>query len=251
MPVALTRETSSASTLVIGDRLDLVAFGTRIPATVAAITDVVPSTPGNLGILIDSVALSRLLAARGADLPWPDEMWAGLDGDPTTARAAAEALPGVASATTATGATAGTADVASAALWVASACAVALAAAGLAASAATMTATRRPEVAVLRALGMSPSAQARSRAVENGAVLALSTLLGIGAGWAVGGAVAREVALSATLENPSFEVVLRFTWLPWAVILTVGALAAAAVVAWQASLVRRQALDSEYREEVR
>nr|WP_269452035.1 ABC transporter permease [Tessaracoccus coleopterorum] len=114
-----------------------------------------------------------------------------------------------------------------------------------------MTATRRPEVAVLRALGMSPSAQARSRAVENGAVLALSTLLGIGAGWAVGGAVAREVALSATLENPSFEVVLRFTWLPWAVILTVGALAAAAVVAWQASLVRRQALDSEYREEVR
>lgn len=250
VPVALTPETSRASSLVVGDRVDLVAFGTRVPGEVAAITEVVPSAEGDLGMLVDSVTLSQVLLARGAAMPWPDEMWAGIDGDPAAVRGAVQALPGVASATTATGAT-GTAEVAASALWVASACAVALAAAGLAASAATMTATRRPEVAVLRALGMTPSAQARSRAVENGAVLALSTLLGVAAGWVVGGAVVRQAALSATLENPAFDVALRFTWLPWAVILAVGALSAAAIVAWQAGLVRRQARDTQYREEVR
>lgn len=251
VPVALTPETSAATTLTIGDRVDLNAGGARIPGVIAAITDVVPSVPGSLGLLVDSPSLNRVLLERGAEVAAPDELWAGIDGDPRAVRAAVAATPGIASVTVTTPTRQDTADVAASALWVASACAIALAVAGLAATSATMTATRRPEVAVLRALGMTPRAQARSRAAESGGILALSAILGILGGWAVARLVVVPVALTATMDDPSFPVTVRVSWLPLAGLLAAGIIAAGIIVAWQAAAVRRQALDLTYREEVR
>lgn len=128
---------------------------------------------------------------------------------------------------------------------------MALAIAGLAATSATTVAARRSEVAVLRAFGMTPRAQARSRAWEGAGVLLLATALGVLGGWLVSRLVVRPVALTATQDDPSFPTVLRFDWLPWLILLAALAVAATLIVAWQAATVRRQALDSTYREEVR
>lgn len=252
IPIAITPGTSASTTLRVGDAAEINAFGSRLPVVVAAITDAVPSVDGPEGILMDATAFSQSLARRNLEVPKPDEMWARVAGDPSAARAAIAAMPGVVAATAFEPSPgSGTARVAAQALWVAAACALALAIAGLAASAATMAATRRPEVAVLRALGMSAGAQARNRAVESGGVLGLATGLGVLAGWGVGWLVVSPVVLTATQTQPSFDLTLRFEWVPWIAMLGVGALVAAAIVAWQAATVRRQALDREYREEVR
>ncbi len=252
VPVAITSGTSEATTLTVGDEVEIDAFGGRIPGVIAAVTDVIPGVPGKQGALIDASALAQTYRAKGQTMPWPDELWAGIDGDPHAVRAAVADLPSVNSVSIVSDrAGGGTAEVAASALWVAAACALALALAGLAASSATTTSTRRPEVAVLRALGMTPSAQARSRAIESGGVLVLATALGVASGWAVGWLVVRPVALSAIQQDPSFQVALRYDWVPWLVLLAAGALGAACIVAWQAVTVRRQALETAYREEVR
>src|SRR5690606_5601588 len=105
-------------------------------------------------------------------LPFPDELWVMPPGgaDPEAAApvverlAAAEGVgevagPGRVAVTDATSA-------ARLVFWVASAGAVLLAVTGIGAVAATLLGHRRAEVAVLRALGMPPRAQARSRALE-------------------------------------------------------------------------------------
>ena len=252
VPVAITSGTSEATTLTVGDEVEIDAFGGRIPGVIAAVTDVVPGVPGEQGALIDASALAQTYTSKGQTMPWPDELWAGIDGDPQAVRAAAADLPTVNSVSVVGDrAGGGTAEVAARALWVAAGCALVLALAGLAASAATTASSRRPEVAVLRALGMTPSAQARSRAIESGGVLVLATALGVASGWAVGWLVVRPVALSAIQQDPSFQVALRYDWRPWMILLAVGALGAACIVAWQAVTVRRQALETGYREEVR
>lgn len=251
LPVALTPATARAASLVPGDSIEIGAFGTRIPATVAAITDVVPSVPGAEGILADSNALATVTSQRSAPVGAPQEFWVGTQGDPLAVGAAVAGLAGVESVSTASPGSGGPAEVAANALWVAAGCAMALAIAGLAATSATTVAARRSEVAVLRALGMTPRAQARSRAWEGAGVLLLATALGVLGGWLVSLLVVRPVALTATQDDPSFPTVLRFDWLPWLILLAALAVAATLIVAWQAATVRRQALDSTYREEVR
>ena len=251
VPIAITPATVEATSLGIGDVADLGAFGTRIPVRVAAITPVTPSVPGAEGIWLDSTTLSRVMSQRATPLGGPSELWLGVDGDPRAARGAVADLDAVSSVTAASVQTDGPAQVAASALWLASGCAMALAVAGLAASAATTLRTRRAEVAVLRAIGMTPRAQARSRAFESGGVLAQASVLGVAGGWVTGLAVGVPVALTATQAHPSFDISLRFDAPLWVALLVAGAASASVIVAWQARTVRRQGLDSTYREEVR
>ncbi|MDO5678642.1 MAG: hypothetical protein Q4G35_14190, partial [Propionibacteriaceae bacterium] len=97
---------------------------------------------------------------------------------------------------------------------------------------------------------MTPSAQARSRAWEVGGVLALATLAGIAGGWAVSWLVVGPVGRAASTARP-LSTPLTLDLLPWLGLLAVGAAAVITVVAVLTRTVRRQALDAEYREEVR
>src|SRR5690606_33942038 len=125
-------------------------------------------------------------------LPYPTELWvrpaAGTDVE--AARPVVEQLAAVDGVALVAGpgrfAVTDATSAARLVFWVASAGAVLLAVTGIAAVAATLLGHRRPEVAVLRALGMPPATQARSRALELGGVVLASIVLGLGASWLVG-----------------------------------------------------------------
>lgn len=250
VPVAVTRRVAAEADLGVGDRIEVNAFQARIPAVVSAIVDWVPSVAGGRALLLDSGALAQALVWQDRGLDRPTEVWASVDGDPAAVAEAARAVPGVADVAVAStdqgkGPTAAAAD----SLWLAAGSALALAVTGLAAAVSTQLGSRRPEVAVLRAIGMAPAAQARSRAWEAGGALGIAAAVGMAAGWAISALVVGPLAWSASAAE--VDATLRPDALPLAGILAVGAAAVALIVAWLAATVRRQGLDSEYREEVR
>ena len=82
-----------------------------------------------------------------------------------------------------------------------------------------------------------------------GGVLAIAAAAGLLSGWAVSALVVGPLAWSsagAELATP-----LRPALPPLLALLLAGAVAVALIVAWLARTVRAQALDAEYREEVR
>ncbi|WP_156875716.1 FtsX-like permease family protein [Ornithinimicrobium pekingense] len=254
LPVALTVQAARAASLTLGDRAELTAFSTRLPVRVAAVVPAVPGTLAPQAVLLDRDTVAAHYAQAGRTLPHPTELWvrpAGGDAAPVVEELAgaegvgAVAGPGRVAVTDATSA-------ARLVFWVASAGAVLLAVTGIAAVAATLLGHRRAEVAVLRALGMPPRTQARSRALELGGVVLASIALGLVASWLVGLAVVPELALSTTLPGQvSLPSALLLEPGPWAVLLGVGLVAVLAVVLLQAGRVRAQALDGDYREEIR
>lgn len=254
VPVALTAPTARDASLAVGDRAELTAFGTRLPVRVAAVVPAVPGTLAPRAALVDRDAVAARYAQAGRTLPHPTELWvrpAGQDAASVVERLAG--ADGVA-AVTGPGRVAVT-DATSAArlvFWVASAGAVLLAVTGIGAVAATLLGHRRAEVAVLRALGMPPRAQARSRALELGGVVLASIGLGMVASWLVGLAVVPELARSTTMPGQvSLPSALLLEPGLWAALLGVGLVAVLGVVLLQAARVRAQALDSDYREEIR
>ena len=253
VPVALTRQTAAAAALTVGDPVTLRLVGTTVPAEVAQVVAALPGQQGETAALADSRVVSRVLAEQQRSLTWPDEVWAtpSAGAQPAveafTAREDLRAVtgPGTLSVTDATSA-------ARLVFWVASAGAVLLALTGVAAVAATLLTARRPEVAVLRALGMPPAAQARSRALELAGVVLVAAVFGLAAGWLVGGAVVPELASSTTAPGRlRLPAALRLETLPWAVLLAVTLTTAGLLVALVARRVRAQALDRGYREEIR
>lgn len=253
VPVAITTEVASAADLAPGDPLTLSVAGGRLPAEVSAVVDALPGQRGTVAALADVRVVASLLAEQQRSLPWPDQVWADASGDPAAAVSAlaqrqdlrAVTGPGSVSVTDATSA-------ARLVFWVASAGAVLLALTGVAAVAATLLSARRPEVAVLRALGMPPAAQARSRALELGGVVLLAVVFGLVAGWVVGTAVVPELATSTTAPGRlRLPAALRLESTPWAVLLGTTLVGLLALLAVLARRVRAQALDRDYREEIR
>lgn len=251
VPVALTPALSEASTMGLGDTFEATLYGRHVPVEVVAITESIPGLTSPMGLLVDSGAWSASRAAHLDELVPPTELWGSLDGDPAAARDATLALPGVASVLIAENPTDAAAAPAAQAFWIAAASALVLAMTGLAAATATQLTHRRPEVAVLRALGMTPGAQGRSRAWEIGGILALATAAGIAAGWLAGWLIVDPVIRSSSADDVAFPTHLTLDAGPWLILLGLGAAAVAVILALLARAVRRQALDNEYREEVR
>lgn len=253
VPVALTPTAAEAAGLSVGDALELTMSGQRRPAV---LTDLVPAVPGRAqpqAALVDSTALGTLLATTQASLPWPTQVWATPAVPAQDAVTALRDQPELRAVTGPGGVT--VTDATSAArlvFWVASAGAVLLALTGIAAVAATLVSARRPEVAVLRALGMEPGAQARSRATELAGVVLAAVFLGLAAGWVVSALVVPELASSTTQPGRvQLPAVLRLEAGPWAALIAAGTVVLGLLTAVLARRVRGQALDHEYREEVR
>ena len=257
LAVALTTQAATAANLQVGDDFELTTSGMRLPAR---LTELIPAVPGSLepqGALADSRAAAAIAALDQGSLNYPNQIWATpSQDDPEGISSAVEALqaqdalravtgPGGAQVTDATSA-------ARLVFWVASAGAVLLSLTGIAAVAATLVRARRPEVAVLRALGMPPGDQARSRALELAGVVAAAIAFGLLAGWAVGTAVVPELARSTTLDGQvSLPAALHLEVGPWAVLLGVGAAAIIGLLVVLGSRIRQQGLDRTYREEIR
>lgn len=261
VPVALTPSAASAAALTVGDDFTLTYAGNPLPARLSSLVPAVPGQTGALAALADSDAVAAVLATTQRSLPWPSQVWAVPTGydpadGPATAAPAVDALSAREDLGVVTGP--GTVDVTDATsaarlvFWVASAGAVLLALTGIAAVAATLTTGRRPEVAVLRALGMPSGSQALSRGMELVGVVVAAVGLGLLAGYAVGRVVVPALGEATTAPGGlTLPAVLRLDTLPWGLLLVAGGLVLLALALLIAARVRGQALDATYREEVR
>lgn len=252
VPVALTASLAATGNFEVGMPITVQAFSRNIPARVATIVTAVPGSTAPHSVLMDSSALSTYLATIGETLDRPTQLWAS-SSDPDTALEAVRALPGIASATGP-----GSVSVTDAAgavrlvFWVASAGAVLLAVTGIGAVAANLLSVRRPEVSVLRALGMTPGGQARTRVAELLWVVLASVGLGLLAGWLVGWLVVPELSSSTTLAGQvTISVPLVLEVPLWAGLLAALIVSLMLLLAVLYLTVHRQALDREYREEIR
>lgn len=245
--VSVTRALATAAGLSEGQEFELQVINRHVTATVAAVVDAVPGVEDAQALLVDWGTLAPAFASAP---PKPAEVWATADDVPAAA-AALEPMGGSVVVEEATELTDPTRSARRLFL-VTCAGAMLLAATGIAVASAQLTRERRAEVAVLRAVGMPTSGQATSRVLELAGVVAASLVLGVAGGWAVGALVVPPLAQATAVAGQiTVEPRLTMQWLVWALTLTAGAVAVAFVCARLWLRVRREALDDEYREEVR
>ena len=255
LPLAITQSIATSSDLKVGSAIEVNVFGATVPAAVAAVVDAVPGSLDPNVVLADAEALSRALIDQDTDIGQPTQIWvSAAEGvDPSAVADRAVVVPGFISASAAPTAPVTDANAAvRLVFWVASAGSILLAVTGIAAVSATSLRVRRPEVAVLRALGMPSRGQARARALELGSVVFGGVIFGVAAGWLVALAVIPELASATTLPGRAMlPAALRLELPLWLTLLGIGVAAVAAIAAVLAFKVKGQALDRTYREEIR
>lgn len=252
VPVSVTPALAAANDLTVGAPVSLAVWGSTIPGQVAQIVPGVPGTLDVNAVLLDATTVTAWAQQANRRIPPPDQLWIATDDPQATVAALAEVNglfgvtgPGAVPVTDAAGAV-------RLVFWVASAGAVLLAITGIGAVATNLLRARRGEVAVLRALGMTPSAQARSRVTELLGVVVASAVAGLAAGWLVGRMVVPELARSTTLDGEvRLPAALRLELPVWSGLLGLLVAALAVVLLAQVWRVRAQALDRDYREEIR
>lgn len=241
VPVVLSATLRSRLALELGGTTQLTIGGGRVDLAVAAVEDFLPVSVGAPGLLADLDALRSAELERRSAPQLADEIW--LDGGD----AAALAALGLGEVEVRQAAGAGVAPV----FWAAAGAAVVLALVGTWSVVAALDRNRRSEVAALRATGLGPSEQARSRAGELLLVGALAVVCGAGAGALVSlGAAGYLASLSIGLPagvggSPSVHL------LPVAGAVAAMAVGLALVAAARGRGVAAQARDTTYREEAR
>lgn len=261
VPVTVPVPLAERYELAPGDESVLTASGVDVPVRVAQVVDVVPGAVERTAVVADQATLLQHLLRVMQAVPRAGEVWLGAAGDATAREDLAAASLALARETGADDATVAVAgaetgpDVSApvrVAFWLAAAGAVVLALAGVLAVAVALLRSRRAEVMVLRALGMPSGAQSRGRALELAAVTGTSVVLGVLAGWVVAVLTVPPLA-RATLGDAAdvLPVPLETSLAP--TVLLVGVLVAGlgGVAGVVAARVRAQALDAEYREEIR
>lgn len=256
VPAVVARPLAQRLGVAPGDPLELSLQGVSVPARVAAVVDVVPGALRPDAVAVD---LGRLAAAQlhaFTTLPTPGEVWAA------TAAPAAPALrdaavraagPGAKAVTpgTVAGSRLDASGPVRTATWVAAAGTALLALAGTALAGVVSVRERRGEVVTLRAVGVGPRQQGRSRAAEVGAPAAVAVLVGLAGGAALGALVVPGL-VRTTLTGVALVPPVRLAVAaPAAVLVVVLALGAAAVCLGVGLRVAGQARDRDYREEVR
>ncbi|MEE6289156.1 FtsX-like permease family protein [Georgenia sp. MJ173] len=259
VPAVLSEHLAITADLGAGDRATVHLRGAGIAITVS---DIVPAVPGGLeadAVLLDLGALSRYLLGEQGSVLLPGDVWLALEpdlvGDVAAAREVADAARTVGGPQAVTD-VAGDDLTDSAAsvretFWITAAGAVLLALTGVAAVALALARERRNEVMVLRALGLPPGRQARSRSAELLGVGALGAVLGVAAGWAAAALLVPTLARAAATESTALPLGRHLELAPALLLLAVLAAGLVVVAVVVAARVRAQALDAEYREEVR
>ncbi|UJH71110.1 hypothetical protein [Ornithinimicrobium sp. INDO-MA30-4] len=251
LPLALTSSLAETNSLDLGSLVEVQVAGSVVNGQVSALVDAVPGVKSADAILVDAGTLSQAIWAQDQALGYPDELWISAT-VPTEVAAEVSQIDGISetrdfSAESAVDAAQPVREV----FWIAAAGSVLLAGVGVGAASASLSASRRSEVAVLRALGMAASRQARSRALELFAVIGLA-LFGAAAGWLVS-VVVVPVLAQATLVagQATVPASLQLDVASWSALLGLQAVLLVLVIARVAQKVARQARDASYREEVR
>lgn len=247
--MAMTSELADAVGLSVGRTTTVMVLNRLVEAELVGLVDAVVGTDTADAILVDLRSLSLAFPA-GEPLPPPTELWA----NPEDVPAAVAALEGALDVDVQVGHATPTDPTKSARLifWVACAGAALLAVTGIAVASATMTRERRAEVLVLRAIGAPTRLQSGTRVAELVSSVLASTLFGLAGGWLVGVLVVPALAQATIAPGQvGLRPAMTMSWGPWLATLAAGGLALAVVALRLAARVRAEALDDEYREEVR
>jgi hypothetical protein len=258
VPVVATAAALDRFGLAVGDHATLHVFNAAVPVVVTDSLPVAMGTTSAEVMVAETAVLTQAVLAAGRRPPQVNQVWLEVApealADGSAAAAVAE-LAGRGSAVLDRNAIeeelrgnvfAGLSVIT---FWVASIAAAVLAVAGLAAGSAAVARQRASEVTVLRALGMSPAQQARSRRREQAFIVMLAVAAGALAGWLVTYLSANLLALAAT-PNPleTLEPMLRFAAAPWAGFVGAALAAGLLVALAQSARVRRAA--ATFRREV-
>ncbi len=247
LPVALARPLAATLGLGVGDPLDLTAQGgVRITARVAAVVDAIPGALAPNALAADLAHLRTALLHTQLGQPPAAEVWAAgrlpadaaLDAEVVTPASIAAEVDASAPVRAAT--------------WVAACGTALLALSGVVLAAAVALRSRRGEVLSLRATGLGPREQGRSRAAEVAAVGVVGLVAGLAGGTALAALTVPRLARTGVVGLDLVpDAQLTLAALPAAVAAAVLALGLAGTCALVAARVAAQVRDTEYREEVR
>lgn len=241
IPALITERLAADLDLTPGDDAEFAAVGSgrRYAVTVTQVVPALPSVGSAAGALVDIDTLSaRSLTTQvvpgraAATAPLATEVWAAGSADALAAKlGVAVQTP----STTASGIAGSIAPV-----WVAAAIGVAvLSGIALGAVFVALVAPRGGEVRVLRALGITPAAQARMRAGEGAEIAILSAVFGVAAGLALS-ALLVPALVARAIPGGVIDPRLRLDLLPTAIALGVVALAVVVSLVATARAVRAQ-----------
>ncbi|MBN9240553.1 MAG: hypothetical protein BGO97_12645 [Micrococcales bacterium 70-64] len=184
-PVLVSSALAETAGIRVGDVVPI-ALDARLPAFACVVAGIIPAVPGadtESAVLLDARVVESLRAKLYYDTPSPSTAWVGSD-DPTAALAQLRsALPsGVTARSLTVDADRGILSSAATALWIGATGAGILAMVALVAVAGSQARSRRGEVLVLRALGVSDRELSASRRLELGSVLVVGVVVGLLAG---------------------------------------------------------------------
>lgn len=225
----------------------------RITGTITDILPTIPGTSLSNALAVSLASFQQQAVAKFSSLPQTNQLWLNIH-DPETAK------PGIQNFLV-THPEARLIDTtehnpllsSSVAInWFGSIGILFLSIVGLLSTTRVLASSRRQEVPVLRALGVSAATQARIRRREVAQVTILALVIGAGIGAAVTALTVPELVLSTVLQPAAtLDTSLRFDL---AGALPLGAaflLAITLVIFLHGLTIKRQALDRDYREETR
>jgi hypothetical protein len=244
LPVVLGSELASRIHAQEGDEFSfrVLTGGADVDAVVAGVMPSVPAAGGD-AVMADLGALEQYAFVSDAGVPAAGLRWLATS-DPADVAADVERdrLVPLTASTRERSSSAMLIEPAVAALWAGAGGALVFALISIIALVAALRTARLGEVGVLRVLGMPAGAQARARFAELSVTLGTAVLIGVAVGLVTALLTARELARAAVAGAPPvLSVGFALDWVPWSVGLAVFLVAAAAVGAVAANVVRRDA----------
>jgi hypothetical protein len=253
VPIVITSAAAADSEFHVGDEVTLDGPWSNLTGVVAGVVPAVPGVTDERAGIADLRAFDNQVLRTAPEAPRLNQVWLTADDREAVASEVAHLTGPDAVVTTASG-TFVSRFMASAvqSLWLGSAGCALLALVAVGAAASALLRSRRGEVLVLRAVGMSGRQQARSRSMEVIGVVTASFVFGFAGGILIvllaGNALAR---LSVVTAPSTLSVQGSVDALSLGAALGAVVLAVAAVVWSYGRGVRRQAADTAYREETR
>jgi len=246
LPIVVTRPLADHLALTTGKQLSfrLAGSGGTIVGEVAAVVPLIPGLGTEQGMLADFGSLGEYLLRAGIFVPAANQVWLSTDSPAAPDPAAVLAIAGRGAVVSTAQPTAlqslgGSAAVS---LWFAGAGSLLLAAIAVAAVTLSLSRSRRTEVTVLRAVGVTARQQSRARFAELAAVAVFGIVLGAAAGAAAASLTVATLARSVVIgTSTGLPTVLRFDPLLGGAAVGVALAAVLVIAAAYAVRVKRQA----------
>jgi len=187
-PVVISSALADLARIRVGDVVPI-ALDARLPPFPCLVTGIIPAVPGaqsESAVLVDGAVVAAARASLYTVTPTAQAAWIGSTDPAATFEAVRAAVPaGVVVRSLAVDEDRAILASAASALWIGAGGAGILAVVALVAVAGAQLRSRRPETAVLRALGVADRTVARARRTEFGIVLGLGAVVGLVSGGVV------------------------------------------------------------------